>query len=203
MKYFMGISALHHDSAAALIDADGNIICTSQEERRTKRKNDKQWPQASIDWCIRHAATHNISPRDMSFGYYEKPWLKFSRRIYQNPKEFKKYFKEAAATSFLLARNAKKISHHKSHALAGCATAPFDNGVYLTVDAIGEWNTATWGTFDHKTGIKQEGKINYPHSLGLLYSAFTRWLGLKPNEDEYIVMGAAAHGQPNKVGRGG
>ena len=199
MKYFMGISALHHDSAAALIDQDGNILCVSQEERRTKRKNDKQWPQVSIDWCIRHAATQNINPRDMSFGYYEKPWLKLTRRIYQNPKSFKKYFKEAALVSFLLARNTKKISHHKAHALAGCATAPFENGMYLMVDALGEWNSTTWGTFNHKTGIRELGHINYPHSLGLLYSAFTRWLGLKPNEEEYIVMGAAAIGKPKYV----
>ena len=195
-KYYMGVSALHHDSAAVLIDEHGNIICASQEERRTQIKNDKQWPQSSIDWCMHYAKRNKLTIEgNLTMGYYEKPWLKFARRLYQNPKSYKKYFKEAASVSFFLARNAKTISHHKSHALSGCATAPFDDGVYLIVDAIGEWNTTTWGTFNHKTGIKQEGKINYPHSLGLLYSAFTRWLGLNPNKCQYIGMGDAAYGK--------
>lgn len=200
-KYFMGISALHHDSCACIITDTGDIVNVSQEERRTNIKNNKAWPQKSIDWCIKDAQLqgHDVSSENLTVGYYEKPWLKFSRRIYQNPKDFKKYFKEAASVSFLLAKNAKIVTHHKAHAIAGCATAPFSEGIYLTVDAIGEWETTTWGTFDHNKGIKQKGNIKYPHSLGLLYSAFTRWLGLKPNEDEYIVMGAAAYGQPTKV----
>ena len=199
-KYFMGISALHHDSAAALIDSAGNILCISQEERRTNIKNDKSWPQKSIDWCIKDAQLqgHSVTKENIEYGYYEFPGLKFFRRVYANPLNIIHYFKEACIPEQKL-RNYKALSHHKAHAIAGCATAPFSEGIYLTVDAIGEWNTTTWGTFDHNTGIKQEGKINYPHSLGLLYSAFTRWLGLKPNEDEYIVMGAAAYGEPTKV----
>ena len=195
-KYYIGVSGLHHDSAACLISEYGDIICISQEERRTKIKNDKSWPEKSIQWCLKEARKLGIKSEDIKYGFYERPWLKFTRRIYQNPKGFIKYFKEAFDVSFRKARKFKKIKHHDAHALAGCATAPFNKGVFLTVDAIGEWETTTWGTFDKINGPKQEGKIKYPHSLGLLYSAFTRWLGLKPNEDEYIVMGAAAYGKP-------
>lgn len=198
-KYYMGISALHHDSAAALIDDEGNIICVSQEERRTGIKNDKAWPKQSIAWCKRYAQAHGhkIEERDLTYCYYELPWKKFVRRTRYNPLKIVSHFKDAMIPGQMLARkNYYEVKHHYAHALAGCATAPFDEGVYLTVDAIGEWNTTTWGTFTHKDGIKQAGKINYPHSLGVLYSAFTHWLGLKPNEDEYIVMGAAAYGKP-------
>ena len=195
-KYYMGISGLHHDSAAALIDNEGNIICASQEERRTKIKNDKDWPQNSINYCLKEATKLGINSDDIEYAFYEKPFLKLSRRIYQNPKATLRYFKEAWNTSFNKARGYKKIKHHAAHALVGCATAPFENGIYLMVDAIGEWDTTTWGVFDQQMGIYEEGSIKYPHSIGLLYSAFTRWLGLKPNEDEYIVMGAAAYGTP-------
>jgi len=195
-KYYMGISALHHDSAACLIDEDGNIICASQEERRTKIKNDKVWPTKSIAWCKQYAKIHHIDISALQYGYYEKPWLKLTRRIYQNPKKIIQYTKEAYTATKNAGFLTKTISHHKSHALAGCATAPFSDGVYLIVDAIGEWDTTSWGTFNHATGIIQHDSIKYPHSIGLLYSSFTRWLGLKPNEDEYIVMGAAAYGKP-------
>lgn len=196
-EYYMGISALHHDSAAALIDSDGNIICVSQEERRTGIKNDKSWPEESIAWCLRYATArgHKIEERNLTYCYYELPWKKFVRRTCYNPLKVFCHFRDAMVPGKMLAKkNYYEIMHHRAHALAGCATAPFDEGVYLTVDAIGEWNTTTWGHFSHKKGIKQTGKVNYPHSLGLLYSSFTRWLGLKPNEDEYIIMGAAAYG---------
>ncbi len=197
-KYYMGISALHHDSAVALIDDEGNIICVSQEERRTGIKNDKSWPTESIEWCKRYARArgHTIDERDLKYCYYELPWKKFIRRTCYNPLKIFCHARDAMVPGQKLAKkNYYEIKHHHAHALAGCATAPFDEGVYLTVDAIGEWNTTTWGHFSHKDGIQQTGKVNYPHSLGLLYSSFTRWLGLKPNEDEYIVMGAAAYGE--------
>lgn len=197
-NYYMGISALHHDSAAALIDENGNIICVSQEERRTGIKNDKSWPQKSIGWCIRQAQSrgHEIDDKNLKYGYYEKPGLKFLRRTVYNPKDISKHWNQAAIPEQKL-HDYVATSHHMSHAIAACATAPFDTGVYMIVDAIGEWNTVTWGTYVRNgSGVVQKGKINYPHSLGILYSAFTRWLGLKPNEDEYIVMGASAYGKP-------
>lgn len=191
-QLYMGISALHHDSTAALIDDKGNIICVRQEERCTNIKNDWSWPDNSINWCSSYA---NINPLDLLIGYYEKPWLKFTRRLYQNPRDYKRYF-EMAQDEASYAAGTKKISHHKAHALAGCATSPFDECVYLIVDAMGEWNTTSWGRYNSIDGIEQDGTINYPHSVGLLYSSFTRWLGLKPNEDEHIIMGAAAYGKP-------
>ena len=202
MKYYMGISALHHDSAVALIDSNGNIINISQEERRTKQKNDKAWPKESIKWSIKDAQRHghDVSLDNVQFGYYERPFLKLARRTFNNKQKFVDYFKEAIIPYKELGSH-KVLSHHKSHALAGCATAPFKEGVYLTVDAIGEFNTTTWGRFNQDTGIIQDGCINHPHSLGLLYSSFTRWLGLKPLEDEYIVMGAAAYGEPKYAKR--
>jgi len=200
-KYYMGVSAYHHDSAAALIDEHGNIICVSQEERRTLIKNDKSWPEESINFCLRHAKSQQLDTSDITYGFYEKPWIKFTRRFCQNPKDTVRYFKEAYNTTKKI-KGYKTIMHHDAHALAGCATSPFDNCVYLIVDAVGEWETTTWGTFNKIDGIKKEGSIRYPHSIGLMYSSFTRWLGLKPNEDEYIVMGAAAFGKPrfaNKI----
>lgn len=201
-QYYIGISALHHDSAASLVDSKGNILCVSQEERRSKIKNDKEWPEESIKFCKNYASINHLDlSSGTKIGYYEKPWLKFTRRLYQNPKDYKRYFDMARSESSLT-KNTKRLSHHKAHALAGCATSPFDECVYLIVDAMGEWNTTSWGSYNKKTGIKQSGTINYPHSLGVLYSAFTRWLGLKPNEDEHIIMGAAAYGKPeywNKI----
>ncbi len=196
MKYFIGVAALHHDSAVALIDEDGNIINVSQEERRTGIKNDKSWPQQSMKWCLNDLRIQR--PTGVAYfecGYYEKPWLKFSRQVYAAPSEWSRYYDEAAETKRQISRMTQ-MKHHHAHALAATATAPFKRGMYLMADALGEWNSTTWGTFDQTTGIKEIGHINYPHSLGLLYSAFTRWLGLKPNEEEYIVMGAAAFGTP-------
>ena len=195
-NFFIGVSALHHDSAAALIDEKGNIINISQEERRTKIKNDKSWPQDSIDWCLNDLRIQqpNVAA-SYKYGYYEKSWLKFTRQVWAGPLKWRKYYKDISIPEKHLYRP-DRLTHHKSHALAATATAPFDYGMYLMVDAIGEWNSTTWGTFDQKNPLRQLGSINYPHSLGLLYSAFTRWLGLKPNEDEYIVMGAAAYGKP-------
>jgi carbamoyltransferase len=195
-KYYIGVSALHHDSAACIVDSVGNIIGISQEERRTNTKNDKSWPKESITWCLQQTSMYDIESNDVEYGFYEHVWSKFLRRIYQNPKGIVKYFKESYDLYFNKTKGYKRISHHTAHALAGCATAPFEKGVFLTIDAIGEWETTTWGTFDQKSGIYQDGAIKYPHSIGLLYSSFTRWLGLKPNEDEYMIMGAAAHGKP-------
>lgn len=194
-KYYIGISALHHDSTAALIDHNGNIISISQEERRTKKKNDKSWPDNSIKFLHNQAVINGDGYRRIHYGYYEQPWLKFLRRIQTNPKKIFEYYTEAKEPKKSIPA-IKYYHHHKSHALAACATAPFQNGVYLIVDAIGEYNSTTWGTFDHNKGVVQDGQINYPYSLGLLYSAFTRWLGFTPNEEEFIVMGASAYGKP-------
>lgn len=188
-EFYLGISALHHDSTVAVIDSNGVILGISQEERRTKIKNDKSWPQISIDLYQKEFPEAKI-------GFYEKPWLKFSRQIIYEPNNFKKYWANAVKPSGI-----NSLRHHQSHALAATATAPFDHGMYLIVDAIGEWNSTTWGSFDQQSMPKQLGKINYPSSIGLLYSAFTRWLGLKPNEDEYIVMGASAYGEPKFVNK--
>ena len=174
MKYYMGISALQSKSAAALIDEDGNIICLSEEERRTGILNDKSWPKESINWCIHHAQAlgHDVKGNDIVYAYYEKPLAKACRRICYNPKRSWSFLKDAftpykemvsftaheyemisyktSTTSLYIAPPLMKLnwpkfaSNHKAHALAACATSPFDEAMYLVMDIVGEWKSTSW-----------------------------------------------------------
>tara|TARA_B100000963_G_scaffold357012_1_gene378295 strand:- start:1895 stop:3670 length:1776 start_codon:yes stop_codon:yes gene_type:complete len=215
MSYILGISAYYHDSACCLI-YNGKIINAVQEERFSRIKNDSSFPKESIKWIL---LNNNIFLKDISsFVFYEKPFLKFERIIESYtafaPKGFKSFstfipewitkkifLKDLINKELINIENNKKKNniyfseHHMSHAASAFYPSPFEKSAVLTLDGVGEWDTSTIG-IGNKNDIKILEKIHYPHSLGLLYSAFTYYLGFKVNEDEYKVMGLAPYGKP-------
>ena len=218
--YILGISAYYHDSAACLLK-DDNIVCAVQEERFTRIKNDAAFPHYSIICCLKQA---DISLNQVDYVvYYEKPFLKFERlletHIYFSPKGLKQFLKsmpvwlkEKLYFKKMLINNLKKIDsawkysgsnllftdHHEAHAASAFYPSPFKEAIVLTVDGVGEWQTTTVGRAVGNN-IESLKQINFPHSVGLLYSAFTYYLGFKVNCDEYKVMGLAPFGKPAYV----
>jgi carbamoyltransferase len=213
----LGISAHYHDSAAALV-VDGVPVCAVQEERLSRRKNDAAFPLLAIEWCLEHAG---FEPDDLdAVAFYERPMLKFDRILTCALRAFPHSWRSfpAAMKSSLgekvwvrgtisshLGVPARKIlftQHHQSHAAAAFLTAPTDRAAILTMDGVGEWATLTVGHGERRAGgtsITLLREIRFPHSLGMLYSAFTAYLGFAINEDEYKVMGLAGYGRPTMI----
>ncbi|HVT03857.1 MAG TPA: carbamoyltransferase N-terminal domain-containing protein [Thermoanaerobaculia bacterium] len=214
----LGISAHYHDSAAALV-IDGVPVCAVQEERLSRRKNDAGFPLGAIEWCLEHAG---IEPEALdAVVFYERPMLKFDRiltcalRAFPRswrafPKAMKNSLGEKIWIRGIISSHlgvpARKIlftEHHQSHAAAAFLTAPTRRAAILTTDGVGEWATLTVGTGERRpdgtTAITLLREIRFPHSLGMLYSTFTAYLGFAVNEDEYKVMGLAGYGQPTMV----
>ncbi|HFQ90161.1 MAG TPA: hypothetical protein ENK27_08780 [Desulfobulbus sp.] len=207
--YVLGISAYYHDSAACLLQ-DGEIVAAAQEERFTRKKNDFSFPARAVDYCLRQGG---IRPDDLEVvAFYDKPLVKFERIL-------KSYLAEAPAglRSFLkavplwmkqklwikddIARHvgfSGRIvfpEHHQSHAASAFYPSPFPEAAFLTIDGVGEWATTSFGTGrGNRLDIRAE--ILFPHSLGLLYSAFTYYTGFKVNSGEYKLMGLAPYGEP-------
>jgi carbamoyltransferase len=212
----LGISAFYHDSAAALI-VDGEIVAAAQEERFTRKKHDPGFPRNAIEYCLSQA---DCSLHEVDFVvFYEKPFLKFERLIETYlafaPRGFQSFavampiwIKEKLFQKRMLARMLSDIDakfhcqaklrfseHHFSHAASAFYPSPFREAVVLTIDGVGEWATASAGIGRGNTlEIKKE--LLFPHSLGLLYSAFTYYTGFKVNSGEYKVMGLAPYGEP-------
>jgi carbamoyltransferase len=218
--YILGISCYYHDSAAALLK-DGSLVAAAEEERFTRKKHDYSFPDNAIDFCLRQAG---ITSADLEYVvFYEKPFLKFERILMNNLQTFPRswaVFRESMITWFneklwIKGRILTKldipdkkllfIEHHLSHAASAFFCSPYDEAAILTIDGVGEWTTATYGKAvgdwngDGQNRIDLLGEIKYPHSLGLLYSAFTAFLGFKVNNGEYKVMGMAPYGRPNRV----
>lgn len=216
----LGISAHYHDSAAAMV-IDGVPVCAVQEERLTRRKSDATFPLSAIEWCLDHTG---VEPESLdAIVFYERPMLKFDRILTtalrafpQSWRAFPKAMKNSLGEkvwvrgiiSSHLGVPAKKIlftEHHQSHAAAAFLTAPAKRAAILTTDGVGEWATMTVGTGqrrpDGSTNITLLREIRFPHSLGMLYSTFTAYLGFKVNEDEYKVMGLAGYGKPSMLDR--
>ena len=212
----LGISAFYHDSAAALIE-DGRIVAAAQEERFTRKKYDSSYPANAIAYCL---AELGIQLADVDYvAFYDKPFLKFTRLLETYlafaPKGFAsfrtamplwlkdKLFQRkkldqtlrAAAPDFDWRRRLLFSEHHLSHAASAFFPSPFDHAVILTMDGVGEWATtsAALGDGNRITMLKE---IHFPHSLGLLYSAFTDFTGFRVNSGEYKVMGLAPYGEP-------
>ena len=216
MTSILGISAFYHDSAAALIK-DGEIIAAAQEERFTRHKHDSNYPKNAVDFVLQEAGL-KLSEVD-HIAFYEKPFLKFERLLETYlafaPKGFKSFcmsmplwLREKLFQKNLLMQNfrehdknfndEKKLlfsEHHFSHAASAYYPSPFKDAVVLTLDGVGEWATTTvaLGENDNLEIIKE---IHFPHSLGLLYSAFTYYTGFKVNSGEYKLMGLAPYGDP-------
>ncbi len=216
MTSVLGISAFYHDSAAAII-VDGEIIAAAQEERFTRKKHDESYPKNAINYVLKEA---NLKLSEVDhIVFYEKPFLKFERLLETyvgfSPSGFKsfsmsmplwlseKLFQKKMLFDELKKQDnnfndIKKINfseHHLSHAASAFFSSPYDEAIILTLDGVGEWATTTVSLGkNNKINILKE--IHFPHSLGLLYSAFTYFLGFKVNSGEYKVMGLAPYGEP-------
>lgn len=189
MKY-LGIVSEGHDASVALIE-DSKILFAGHAERYSKIKND-----SLINDELLYDAFSYGYPDEIVF--YEKPWLKKSRQILSGEKSFLSLFESNAIADLYLDQfPIRYVGHHESHAAAGYFTSKFDNASILVCDAIGEWTTTSIWRAEGKK-LKRVWSQNYPDSLGLFYSAMTQRLGLKPNEEEYIMMGMAALGSPAK-----
>ncbi|MEA3033859.1 MAG: carbamoyltransferase [Sphingomonadales bacterium] len=210
----LGISAHYHDSAAALL-IDGLPVAAVQEERLSRRKNDAAFPMGAIEYCLDAAG---LEPEALdAVVFYERPMLKFERilttalrtfpRSYRSfPHAMKNMLGEKAWVRGIITSRlgvpGKKIlftEHHQSHAAAAFLTAPTERAAILTADGVGEWATLTVGTGERGpqgTRITIDREIRFPHSLGMLYSTFTAYLGFAVNEGEYKVMGLASYGEP-------
>lgn len=211
MTAILGISAFYHDSAAALV-VDGEIVAAAQEERFTRKKHDEAFPQLAVEFCLQEAG---LAPEELDYvGFYEKPIRKFERlletylafapRGYQSfrkaiplwlkqklhlPKQIRRGLHDAYKKRIVF------TDHHESHAASAFFPSPFDEAAILTLDGVGEWATTCWGT-GRGNRILLEQEIRFPHSLGLLYSAFTYYTGFRVNSGEYKVMGLAPYGEP-------
>ncbi|HEY6816095.1 MAG TPA: carbamoyltransferase N-terminal domain-containing protein [Croceibacterium sp.] len=210
----LGLSAHYHDSAAALL-IDGLPVAAVQEERLSRRKNDAAFPLGAIEYCLDVAG---LEPDDLdAVVFYEKPMLKFERVLTTALRTFPRSFRSFPhAMKNMLGEKAwvrgvitsrlgvpgRKIlftEHHQSHAAAAFLTAPTERAAMLTADGVGEWATLTVGTGERGsagTRIAIDREIHFPHSLGMLYSTFTAYLGFAVNEGEYKVMGLASYGEP-------
>jgi carbamoyltransferase len=206
----LGISCYFHDAAAALF-RDGQLIAAAEEERFTRKKHDYEFPQHAIDFCLR---TGGVRAADLDYVvFFEKPFIKFERVLLSTMQTFPRshrVFREAMITWLgdklwikhhiqrRLGVSPSRIlfsEHHLSHAASAFFCSPFEEAAILTVDGVGEWTTASLG-IGRGTDIKLLKEIHFPHSLGLLYSAFTAFLGFEVNEGEYKVMGMASFGTP-------
>lgn len=211
MTAILGISAFYHDSAAALV-IDGQIVAAAQEERFTRKKHDPGFPVNAVQFCLQEAG---INPEELSYvGFYDKPLRKFERLLETYlafaPSGFQS-FRQAIPVwlkeKLYLPREMKRglgnryqgrfvfTDHHESHAASAFFPSPFDEAAILTLDGVGEWSTTCLG-FGRGNHIELTHEMRFPHSLGLLYSAFTYYTGFRVNSGEYKVMGLAPYGQP-------
>ena len=191
----LGINCMNHDASMSVVDYSsgiGEILWAAHSERYSKVKNDHY-----LNWAIVNEAM-TYGPFD-KVVYYEKPWLKKTRQLYAGQWGDAFSYTEMPQwhLDYFNIKIDEYVKHHDSHAAAGYFTSPFkdEGATILTVDAIGEWETVSISTAD-KVWIDRKETINYPHSVGILYSAFTHRCGLKPAEEEYILMGMAAYGTP-------
>ena len=211
MTAILGISAFYHDSAAALV-RDGEIVAAAQEERFSRKKHDASFPAKAIEYCLKEAG---LTPGELDLvGFYDKPLMKFERLLETYlayaPRGFSSFVKAMPVwlreklhlpgqmTRGLDGAYRKRFiftEHHESHASSAFFPSPFQEAAILTVDGVGEWATATFGT---GTGnrIQLTHELRFPHSPGLLYSAFTYFCGFRVNSGEYKLMGLAPYGEP-------
>ncbi len=213
MANVLGISCHYHDAAAALL-VDGEIVACAEEERFSRLKHDQGFPENAILFCLAEAG---LDRRDIDLAvFYENPKLKLDRILHGCMRHFPRaaslftgavksylgdhYWVMSHIRRFLGCPNDRIIfsEHHLSHACSAFFASPFEEAAIVTIDGVGEWNTAT---IAHGQGnqIRKIAEVDYPHSVGLLYSAFTAFLGFEVNEGEYKVMGLAPYGEPSRL----
>ncbi len=211
--WILGISAFYHDSAACLVH-NGKIVAAAQEERFTRKKHDHRFPEHAIRYCLDEGGTNAESLTQVAF--YDKPFLKFERLL-----ETYLAFAPSGLPSFLksmplwlkeklwmgdrIRKNLGEFNgelfypeHHQSHSASAFFPSPFREAAIITMDGVGEWATASWG-IGKNNHIELMYELNFPHSLGLLYTAFTYYTGFRVNSGEYKVMGLAPYGEPRFV----
>jgi len=210
MTSILGISAFYHDSASALI-VDGTVVAAAQEERFTRIKHDHGFPLRAIRYCL---AAADLKPSDLDYvGFYDKPLIKFERLLETylayapfGYRSFRRAMPLWLKQKLHLPREMRKglpgyqgrfvfVNHHESHAASAFLPSPFDEAAILTIDGVGEWSTACVGV-GRGNKVELTDQIRFPHSIGLLYSAFTYYLGFRVNSGEYKVMGLAPYGVP-------
>ena len=216
MTAILGVSAFYHDSAATLL-VDGRIVAAAQEERFTRKKHDYNFPTEAIAYCLREAG---LAPEQLDYvGFYDKPFLKFERLLETYlayaPQGFSSFLQAMPLwlrQKLYLPRELRRglggkyrkrfvyTEHHESHAASAFFPSPFEDAAILTLDGVGEWATASYG-MGRGNRIRLLGEMRFPHSLGLLYSAFTYFTGFKVNSGEYKLMGLAPYGQPRYADR--
>ena len=216
MTAILGISAFYHDSAAALL-VDGRIVAAAQEERFTRTKHDAGFPAQAIAYCLAGA---DIDAAELDYvGFYDKPLLKFDRLLETYlayaPRGFRSFthaIPQWLTQKLHLPREIRRglgggyrksltfTEHHESHAASAFFASPFQDAAILTLDGVGEWATASYGV-GHANRIALSHELRFPHSLGLLYSAFTYYTGFRVNSGEYKLMGLAPYGRPVYVDR--
>jgi carbamoyltransferase len=214
MTAILGVSAFYHDSAAALV-VDGEIVAAAQEERFTRKKHDRGFPGHAIDYCLEEA---RLTPERLDYvGFYDKPVLKMDRLIetylayapagfasfsrampewlhrkLHLPRELRAALRGAYRKRFIF------TEHHEAHAASAFFPSPFEEAAILTLDGVGEWATATLGR-GRANRIELTHELRFPHSVGLLYAAFTAYCGFEVNDGEYKLMGLAPYGEPRYV----
>lgn len=209
--YILGISCFYHDSSAALLK-DGEIVAAAAEERFTRKKHDTSFPFNAIDYCLK---SQKIMINDLAYiGFYEKPFVKFERVLSQHlamfPWSFKTFLgsmpswmnEKLRASKFIKKKLKYKgdilfVEHHIAHAASAFLLSPFEKSAILTIDGVGEWTTTAYG-IGEGSSLNLFNEIRFPHSLGLLYSAITAYLGFSVNNSEYKVMGLAPYGNMDK-----
>jgi len=209
----LGISAFYHDSAACLV-SDGKIIAAVQEERFTRKKHDAAFPKLAVEYCLRAGGITLAQVHYVAF--YEKPFLKFDRILHSYlayaPGGLKTFLmaiplwiRERIWMKTLIHEQLPGFTgkilfpeHHESHAASAFFPSPYPEAAFLTVDGVGEWTTTSYGT-GRGNKIEMLGELHFPHSLGLLYSAFTYFTGFRVNSGEYKLMGLAPYGEPKYV----
>ena len=207
--YILGISAFYHDSSACLVK-DGEIVAAAQEERFTRKKHDHAFPSNAIQYCLKESG---IDGTELDFvAFYDKPFLKFERILETylafapiGIKSFlkamplwikkKMWIKELIKDELDYVGNIVFPEHHESHASSSFFPSPFQEAAFITLDGVGEWSTSSFG-IGKDNQIELLADIQFPHSLGLLYSAFTYYTGFRVNSGEYKVMGLAPYGEP-------
>lgn len=208
--YILGISCYYHDSSVALLK-DGDIVAAAEEERFTRKKHDTSFPINAIKFCLE---SQNITANELDYvGFYEKPFLKFERLMYQHIEMFPQSFKtflssmpswinEKLRVTKIIKKKLKYkgdiifVEHHLAHAASAFLVSPFKNAAIATIDGVGEWTTTAYGVGNGKD-IHLLKEIKFPHSLGLLYSTITAYLGFTVNNSEYKVMGLSPYGDMN------